>query len=76
MKSAEEWVNGSMPSELGCHGDYSFIKAIQADALNEPIKMLKKYQARYHGAEHAKEDWDRAQKILDDLELKLPKEIP
>lgn len=38
-------------------------------------EMLKKYQARYHGAEHAQKDWERGEAILNDLRAKLPKEV-
>jgi hypothetical protein len=34
------------------------------NAAEELVACLRKYQARYHGAPHAKKDWDRADRAL------------
>ena len=38
------------------------------DTIQEIVACLKRYQARYHGAEHAQKLWNRSDKALKDYE--------
>lgn len=40
---------------------------IPTQLLADAIFILNKYQARYHGAEHAQKDWDMGNRVLKEL---------